>query len=369
MHNDNFLILKGDEVLSLLAGCEIEVMRTVKRAYEAHAQGHSSLPHSTFLRFPSEARNRIIALPAFLGDEFQIAGIKWIASFPGNRDVGLDRASAVLILNSTQTGRPQAFIEGSIISAKRTAASAALAAQCLHSGQEIPCVGLIGCGLINLEITRFLLAARAEIKRFAVFDTNPERAHQFKGKAEELFEEVDFLIAHDVETVLKSCPLISIATTAIEPHISSLSACPPGATVLHISLRDLTPEAILSSENVVDDIDHVCRAGTSVHLAEMQTGNRDFVRCTLAEVLMGNAPARQNPQGTLIFSPFGLGILDVALGKLVCDLAEKEGRGTVIGSFMPDSWIRRRESAETSGANLMTSRGEPQGMVHQEEGR
>lgn len=338
MRDGNILILKGHEVATLLAGQERELIRIIGAAYLAHAEGESALPHSTFLRFPGDQRNRIIALPAYLGHDFEVAGIKWVASFPGNVEQGLDRASAVTILNSRLTGRPEAIIEGSIISARRTAASAALAAQVLHYEERANPVGMIGCGLINFEIARFLRAVFNNLKTLLIFDLDASRARRFADHCRDTFEEIEVEIAGDSSAVLAGASLVSMATTATSPHIFDLSMCGHGSTILHVSLRDLSPEVILDCENIVDDVDHVCRAQTSVHLAEQLVGNRDFIRSTLAGVLKENR-AGGRERAVTVFSPFGLGVLDIAVGKFVYELALKSELGTMIESFLPDPWM------------------------------
>jgi 2,3-diaminopropionate biosynthesis protein SbnB len=336
--DSDILILRGSEISSLLENREEEIIEKVKSAYVAHGQGQTSLPRSNFLRFPGESKNRIIALPAYLGDGFQMAGIKWIASFPGNVDQGLDRASAVMILNSCETGRPQAILEGSIISAKRTAASAALAARTIRQGRETTTAGIIGCGVINFQIVQFLRRACPQIEEVIVFDLSDSRMQYFKDNCERKFDGLTVKLAADMTEVFSACQLVSFATTAVTPHVVNLSACAPGTTILHISLRDLDPELILANDNVVDDSDHVCQAQTSVHLAEQITGGRDFIRCTLADIVTGDAPATVNPESITIFSPFGMGVLDLALAKFAYERSTQNGLGTVVQSFLPASW-------------------------------
>lgn len=343
MNDGDILLLKGHEIISLLIGKERELMDVVRSAYISHARGASSLPHSQFLSFPDEPLNRVIALPAFLGDDVNMAGVKWIASFPGNREKGFDRASAVLILNSHLTGRPLSIMEGSIISAKRTAASAALAARCLHHGSELRSAGLIGCGAINFEIARFLLASFPLLSRFHIYDKVADHAHQFEQKCRELSRKVEIVLHGEVHDVLSRGGLIAIATTAIRPYIDNLENCPAGSTILNISLRDLTPEAILSCDNVVDDVSHVCRAQTSIHLVQQLVGNGDFIKCTLAELLTGRVQPGVETGNTTIFSPFGLGVLDLAVGKFVFELALQGAKGTVIPVFLPPVWTARHE--------------------------
>jgi N-[(2S)-2-amino-2-carboxyethyl]-L-glutamate dehydrogenase len=338
MHDGDVLIVKGADVLSLLAGKELEIIDRVRMAYESHARGETALPHSTFLRFPDRPQDRIIALPAYLGGANRVTGIKWVASFPDNVAIGLDRASAILILNSSRTGRPQAVLEGALISAKRTAASAALAAQWLFPEGQTPRLGLIGCGPINFEILHFLMRLWPATWSIIACDLDLARASRFKRKSQDLFAGIDVEIVSDVKAVLSRASLVSLATTAPEPYIFDIAGCAPGSVVLNISLRDLAPNVILSCDNIVDDLDHVCRARTSVHLAELQVGHREFIRCSLADIVRGLVPARRDAQSISVFSPFGLGILDLAVGHLVYELAFREGRGIVINSFLAAPW-------------------------------
>ena len=97
--------------------------------------------------FPDRPSSRIIALPASIGGPARVDGLKWISSFPENVAAGIPRASAVLILNDHDTGYPFACLESSIISATRTAASAALAADWLSRGRPRPSrIGFVGTG-------------------------------------------------------------------------------------------------------------------------------------------------------------------------------------------------------------------------------
>jgi ornithine cyclodeaminase len=329
---DVILTLGGPDIASLLQGKEREIIDRIGEAYVIHGAGDSSLPHSVFVRFPNRTRERIIALPGYLGGNKNVAGIKWIASFPENHSHGISRASAVMVLNSMETGRPQAFMEGSIISAKRTAASAALACDKLHAPGDIDTLGIIGCGLINREIVRYIASLR-NIRSILSFDISEDRAADWAESMRGIVGDIAIEHTDAVSDLLARCPVVSFATTAVEPTINDLSMCPKAATLLHISLRDLTPEAILMGENVVDDVDHAMRAQTSTHLAEQLEGNRDFLHGTLAQILTGEIPPRDHPDAISIFSPFGLGVLDLTLGNYAYGLAIEQEIGTKITSF------------------------------------
>ncbi len=341
MNPSDLLLLSGDEVVELLRGREPEIIEAVRAAYITHELGDVSIPNCPFLRFPNNQADRIIPKPAFLGGDFQIAGLKWIASFPNNLNRRLERASATLILNSTETGLPLAVMESSVISAYRTAASAALGADVLRGQLPVHTVGILGCGLINFETLRFLLKVRPEIRAILLYDLSRERALQYRRKCEELCQGCEFEILDAVTDLFGRADVVSVATTATTPHLGLPEGYRSEDVILHVSLRDFTPEAVLAVDNVVDDIEHVCSNRTSLHLTEQLVGGRDFIRATIGEILSGKKPPRGGNR-PVMFSPFGLGILDLAVAHLAYRLAGDGKAGTVISDFLPTPWTARR---------------------------
>ena len=334
MSINGLTVIGAADVESALEGREKLVLEAVQKAYETHARGASSLPHSSFLRFPDSDKDRIICLPAYLGGDYQLAGVKWIASMPDNVSRGMERASAVVILNDRVTGQPKAILEGSIISKRRTAASAALASKVLAAG-EPEAIGFVGCGPINASIAQFLAVVWPRVDRYIAFDLDPERARTFGEAIVGQRPGTDFRVAANLEELLNECPMVSFGTTAISPYLDNLDACPAGSTILHISLRDLGAGAILSNQNVVDDLDHVNRAATSIHLASEQVGHTNFVHSSLGDILLGRASLPERDDRKVIFSPFGLGVLDLAVADIVQKKLAESGGGTLVKSFLP----------------------------------
>ncbi|MGH4026275.1 MAG: 2,3-diaminopropionate biosynthesis protein SbnB, partial [Pseudonocardiaceae bacterium] len=76
--------------------------------------------------------------------------------------------------------------------------------------------------------------------------------------------------------------------------------------------------------------EHCMKANTSPHLAEQLTGNRDFLHGTLNDVMAGLPLPAERP---LVFSPFGLGVLDLAVGKYVYDEVARSGELHVVDDF------------------------------------
>jgi 2,3-diaminopropionate biosynthesis protein SbnB len=327
-----FAVISGAQVQRVLQGQEKEIVELVEATYRLHGAGDSVNPPSYFLRFPDRPSSRIIALPASIGGPARVDGLKWISSFPENVAAGIPRASAVLILNDHDTGYPFACLEASIISATRTAASAALAADWLSRGRPRPTrVGFVGAGLIARYIHSFLAGTGWSFDQIGVHDLSAGSAAGFHRYLEQVGTAGRVRVHEGAEELVRSSDLVVFATVAAEPHIEEVSWFGHNPVVLHVSLRDLAPQILLAATNIVDDIEHCLKANTSPHLVEQLTGNRDFLLGTLDDVMAGRVTVPADRP--VIFSPFGLGVLDLAVGKNVYDHVVASGDLHVIDDF------------------------------------
>jgi 2,3-diaminopropionate biosynthesis protein SbnB len=306
-------------------------MAVVQDAYEKHGLGRTTNPDSYFLSFPDLPRSRIIALPARVEtpDSTDLAGIKWIGSFPQNVEHGIPRASAVLVLNDMTTGYPFALLEASGISAARTAASAAVTARAVAT--TLPPdgrLGVIGAGVIARAVVDYLLAVDYGCTTVLVHDPDPDSATHLVRHASAAGVAARTASLREV----LDCQTVVTATTALEPYIDRGPEA--GQLYLNISLRDFVPQALAGAQNVLDDVDHCLKANTSPHLLEQLLGHRGFVTGTIPELLAGKLCL--SPDRGVVVSPFGLGLLDLAVGHWVYTHAEAGGGALPVPDFFGD---------------------------------
>lgn len=315
MKNQCFSMIKAHIIKEVLSTYKSDIYQIIKKAYMTHAKGKTHNPPSYFLGFKGEPQKRIIALPASIQSKPKAVGIKWIASNPENIKNNLPRASAVIILNDYETGFPIACMEGSLISAIRTAYSAVLATKTMRNTKKnFQSLGIIGTGLIAENTLAAFIGQNINIAEINLYDQTNIYAKKFKEKIQ---QKSNFSININdtyAETIQRS-EIILFTTTNRKPYISDRTLFNHSPLVLHLSLRDLDPVILKNANNVVDDIEHITQANTSVDLLSKQLNSNSFINGTLGDLLQRKIYLDDTKP--TIFSPMGLGLLDIAVASYV----------------------------------------------------
>ncbi|MBE1444138.1 2,3-diaminopropionate biosynthesis protein SbnB [Paenibacillus sp. OAS669] len=299
----------------------IGLIEEVIRLKDADRTSH---PLKPYLRFPDEPANRIIAMPAYVGGSFDIAGIKWIASFPGNRLQGLPRAHNTILLNDSSTGKPIAFIHSGMLNAIRTASVSGLMLRAYLAArrQDSLRVGIIGWGPIgrlHLEMVKQVVGDKLE--RVALFDLNGIDPSSVPADVREMT-----VIADDWRTVYRSSDIFATCTVASERYIDE--APPPGALLLNISLRDYQPaSAARLKAIVIDDWKEVCRENTDVEQLHLQYQLQESDTRSIADVVCRNALSEYDAEEPIYFNPMGLAVFDIAIAQYYVREAVRSGIG------------------------------------------
>jgi ornithine cyclodeaminase len=148
-----------------------------------------------------------------------------------------------------------------LISATRTAASAALAADWLSRDRpRPPRIGFFGAGLIARYIHTFLAGTGWSFEEIGVHDLSAAHAAGFRGYLEQSGAAGRITVHDSAEQLIRASDLVIFATVAGEPHVTQPAWFAHNPLVLHVSLRDLAPQILLASASIVDDVDHCLKA-------------------------------------------------------------------------------------------------------------
>lgn len=318
-HTHDLVVIPAAVVHTVLDGLGKDGERIVEDVYRRAAQGDLVNPDSLFLRPDPERRERAIALPAYVRGEQDAMGVKWISSFPDNLGRGLPRASALITLNDVRTGFPRAVLEGARISAYRTALSATVGARVLRGGElSVARMAVVGTGYIAGTTLDVMATQGWRCETVAVHDLDRGRARDFAATHARAVAGVT-TVADSLPEALSDADLVLFATTATEPYVADPSWFAQGAVVLHMSLRDLRPSAMVDAEHVVDEVSHALRERTSLGLAVEAGMVRPDAVTQIGDHLDGRV--RRDRGRTAIYAPFGLGSLDIAVARLVWERA------------------------------------------------
>jgi ornithine cyclodeaminase len=323
------LLTQGD-----LLDCGIDNIDAVGESLEAmfvaHANGEFTSPPSSFLKRPEcpHVADRIIGLSAYLGGSFDIEGIKWIASAHKNPERGLPRANAVIVLNDPDTRLPVAIMEGTLISALRTAGVQGLAARYL-ARPDAKEVGLVGAGRIGALILHVLHHWFPHIEHYRVFDLSAERAQKFAAHMDKLGVEVE--IVDRFEDALAPADIGIAATTVSKAYVTA-DCFKTGSLFMNVSLMDPTYEHVLAADKVVVDDWIQCTHSDRV-LARMNNAgliSRESIHGEFGQIVNGTLSARESDAERIFWNPFGLAIEDLAVALAMYNRALELNAGTPI---------------------------------------
>ncbi|MHA4262418.1 2,3-diaminopropionate biosynthesis protein SbnB (plasmid) [Bacillus cereus] len=303
-----------------------ETINIIENAVRTHDHGESSQPIKPYLKF-KDPSNRIIAMPAYVGGDFKVAGIKWIASFPKNIEQGIQRAHSVTILNDAVTGKPVATFNTAIVSAIRTASVTGLMIREFSKLRDLNNikVGIIGFGPIgqmHLKMVTTLLGNK--IKNISLYDINGINNEIIPEDIRSKVKEVN-----SYEEAYSDADIFITCTVSAEGYIDKKPK--DGALLLNVSLRDFKPSILEYTKSlVVDDWEEVCREKTDIETMHIECGLQKDDTKSIADVVVREAIKEFPMDKAILFNPMGMAIFDVSIAAYYYRQALKKEIGILL---------------------------------------
>lgn len=308
------------------------------RAHNDHGVQLIFPEKSDIPNFPlaDSADRRFIAMPAYLGGRFHVAGEKWYGSNGNNRSIGLPRSILMMMLNDVETGKPLAYMSGNLLSSMRTGAMPGLAAKLL-ARNDSKVLTLVGPGVICRSSLRAIMSQRFDIDTIKIKGSSPTSANAIKMKEyiEENYPQVkNIVLCKDMEEALKDADIITEAVSCKEGEWPEYKRewLKPGALVISTSTFNMEHKSIVDLKKVIDNYGMYENYAEEDNVGYDENGNRlhtgcmgeDFVYMvqdglierdsltTFGEIIRGKKPGRESDDEIILVSIEGMPTEDVA---------------------------------------------------------
>jgi ornithine cyclodeaminase/alanine dehydrogenase-like protein (mu-crystallin family) len=320
------LVLSRREVESLLD--MRDCIDALHGAHIAFSRGQTVMP----LRLVTPLRDVGLhaVMPAWI-DSGPVLAVKSIASFPGNASRGLPLVSSTVLLLDGETGETKAVMDGAHLTAVRTAAASALAADVLarpNAGR----LALVGSG-VQAESHLDAMVAVRELESVSVVSRSLPAAQGFVDRQSPRYPWITFRAESSHDDTVRGADLVCTVSSAQEPvfdpaaiargtHISAVGSHTPRS-------REIPGETMRDARVVVDSREAALSecGDCMIPIADGLFG-AEHVSDELGEVLTGAKPGRRDETQVTVYQSCGIAIQDAATADLVYRRAREAGIGS-----------------------------------------
>ncbi|HEY7008807.1 MAG TPA: hypothetical protein VH395_07700 [Jatrophihabitantaceae bacterium] len=329
MDMTNLRYIDGTEVAEALT--TIDPVARIRDVLALHAKGETVLADEAYLPWtgPDGSSCRSLNMPGMVRgggmDGADTIGTKIINASLGNPDRGLPRAAGLVILFDPLTGRPRTLMDGTAISALRTAAVSMCAVEELAASSDV--LALIGCGPLAAAHLRLLVQRLPALTEVRLYDRAPERA---AGLAASIADDVWVVrVVAGAEDAVRGADIVVPVTTTTEGYVP-MAWLTPGAVVVNVSLDDVLPDVVHGAGLVVVDDWGLVAADDRRLIGRMLRRGEVYgphdpkpprparrIDAELGEILTGIHPGRTERDEVVLVNPFGMAIADLAIAAAV----------------------------------------------------
>ena len=291
---------------------------------------------------------RFMAMPAYIGGSFDLAGMKWYGSNSANREKGLPRSILTVMINDKDTGAPLALMSANLLSAYRTGAIPGVGTRYLaKKGAEV--VGICGPGVMGKTSLAAILATCHNIREIKVKGRGQKSLDAFIDYAREEYPEIPIIRpVESIEELVKGSDVISFANSgntdpSTYPFVKG-EWIKPGAVIIGLSCFELDAKFMAEKCKLVVDnrrlyeawaeefpyptfgMNNIIGSKFTDMIHEAMIEPEDMI--DLGDIINGKRPGRESNDEIVIFSVGGMPVEDVAWGKRCYERAVELGLGT-----------------------------------------